>query len=273
MKSVWAVLAGCSLIAGLGNGQDIVRESVFHVSRVDLAYEPETREELAKIFEALNASVKDRDLPVFAYVKEDRVTRTVYRISNVTNAEGQTSRATVYADLSRLLEVDRTLQRTIETRVGLEERAATIREDLSRASHAMDNDLPFATGDSGAKLDERQVKRLEAELAKIDAKLVKFTDAPPTAIESILIPMGFYGDGDEKARLVAAMGLSQKVDEELFIASLKAGFSYTVEWTEDEPVGKEWGNPEIGQNPDEKYFPKEYPRGFRPVRYRVEVIW
>lgn len=275
MRVVGSVIGVLFLIqsGAFAQDQDVVRESVFNVSRVDMAYEPETREELSQIFEQLNASVKNRDLPIFTYLKGDRVDGMIFEITNVTNVDGQTSRATIFADFSRLLEVDRNLKRTLETRMALSARADVIREDLARASHAADNDLPYATGAAGAKLDSRQVERLQAELLKIEGQLAKFAEEPPMTIESVLIPMGFYGEGDARARLVAAVGLTQEIDEALFLNSLRAGFSYTVEWTEEEPVDKVWGNPEIGQNPDEKYFPEEFPRGVRVVRYRVEVVW
>lgn len=259
-------------IGGIG-AEPVLRESVFHVSRVDLAYEPETREELAALLERLNASRKEGNLPVFTFRKGDRVEGRIYKISDVTNAEGRTSRATLYADLSRLLEVERNLRRMIDTRIETEERIAVIRSDLSRALHAKNNDLPFATDQSGAMLDDRQVERLQQELERLESNLEKMGDAGSVPIESVLIPIGLYGEGDDKARLVAAISPFQKIDRELFIRSLQSGYSFLVEWTESEPVEKVYGNAEFGQDPNKKYWPTEYPRGVREVRYRVQVIW
>ena len=51
------------------------------------------------------------------------------------------------------------------------------------------------------------------------------------------------------------------------------GQTFTVTRIVREEVAKVRGNPEFNQDPDELYFPPQYPRGVREVEVTTTIRW
>ncbi|MGF1531514.1 MAG: hypothetical protein ACFCU4_09165 [Puniceicoccaceae bacterium] len=265
---------GLDARSGLEVNETETRELDFHVSRIALAYEPETPEMMMRLFNELNKNLDKQNLPIFAFDRKEFVDESLFRIDNVRNAENEPIGRPLFADLTRLVSKQRELAADVSQIRQLRSRSKQIRETLGNEATKVDktDDLPFTNLNLDQGMKEEDFLRLREELEEVEAKLALIS-GKSTSLRAILLPTGIHMDDEQAFRKVAALPIGEKLDQELFLATLRVGYSYTVEIVDRIPVEKVYGRPELGQNPDLKYFPERHPTGVRLQKTVYRIVW